>query len=178
MKIIQVIDYKTFGDRCGDIAESAAPYADIIWFRIKDIGVIRHEAESLRRRLPDSFLVLSLEAELASELGYQGVQLGSGADISAVREKFPELTIGYSAHSINEIKDISADYYTLSPVFHTEKDYSVTPLGALDVRRLDRKIYALGGISTENVHELKGLGYEGVAGISFHRELARLRKLI
>jgi thiamine-phosphate pyrophosphorylase len=178
MKIMLVLDHGTFGDRCLDIAQKCAPYADIVWFRIKDKDIVRREAEKLRRALPDSFLSLSLDADTAYELGYQAVQLGADSDISGIREKYPELKIGYSAHGTEEIISKDADYYTLSPVFHTVKDYEVKPLGALDVSHMGKDIYALGGIGTDNIGEIKNKGYAGVAGISFYENLKELNSMI
>lgn len=177
MKIIQVLDYNYFGEGYLEIAKSAERYVDIIWFRIKDRQDIYEKAKRLRDKLPNAFLVLSLNAEIASELGYQGVQLGVDSDIDSIRHEYPNLKIGYSAHSIDEIRDKNADYFTLSPIFHTEKDFLVKPLGLIDVSGINKVIYGLGGISSENFNKLHGLGFSGVAGISFYKELAKLRSL-
>lgn len=174
MRIMQVIDYGTFGEGYIDAAVKAAKHADIIWFRIKT-GDIRVKAAKLREALPDAFLSLSLDACTAAELGYQAVQLGFGADIAGVRAKHPGLKIGYSAHSISEIENTDADFYTLSPVFFTEKDYEVKPLGPQDVSALGKEVYALGGINADNISELRGFGFAGVAGISFVDELAEIK---
>jgi thiamine-phosphate pyrophosphorylase len=177
MKIIQVLDYDTFGDDCIDIAGECAPYADVIWFRIKDESKVRLEAEKLRKALPDAFLALSLDAEAAYDLGYDAVQLGANSDVESTREKYPNLKIGYSAHSVEEIQNKRADYFTLSPVFYTKKDYEVKPLGLVNVSTLGREVYALGGINVENVESLRGLGFAGVAGISFYKELQKLSSI-
>ncbi len=126
---------------------------------------------------PMLFLSLSLDAGTASELGYQAVHLGATSDIESVRQSYPELTVGYSAHSLVEIRDKHADYYTLSPIFHTDKEYEVKPLGPVDVSPLGREVYALGGITSENASRLAGLGYTGVAGISFYKELELLSSI-
>lgn len=176
MKIMQVIDYRTFGKGFLGAALKAAEEADIIWFRIKDKRKMKAEAKKLRKALPDKFLALSADAALASELGYQAVHLGAASDIAAVREQFPQLKIGYSAHSTDEIMNKDADYYTLSPIFYTKKEYLVLPLGPTDVRSLGKEIYALGGIDSHNAVLLKGLGFVGVAGISFIDELRLIKQ--
>ena len=173
-----VLDHRTFGDSCIDIAKYCDPYADIIWFRIKDKALVRGEAEKLRKALPESFLSLSLDAQAAYELGYDAVQLGADSEIADVRAKYPDLRIGYSAHSVEEIKEKDADYYTLSPIFFTKKDYKVKPLGALDVSGIDKEIFALGGIGIGNLSEVKDKGYTGVAGISFYENIEDIKKLI
>jgi len=177
MKILQVIDYETFGDDYIIAAKMCAEYADIIWFRIKDHNSIYKEAEKLRRELPNSFLSLSLNAEISSELRYQAVHLGIDSDVADVRKNHPELKIGYSAHSLREIESRGADYFTLSPIFFTKKDFQINPLGLVDVSSFNKEIYALGGINLDNAKSLKGLGFSGVAGISFYNELRDLKSL-
>jgi thiamine-phosphate pyrophosphorylase len=178
MKLMQVIDFDTFGTASAETALRAAEYADVIWFRIKEKEHIYKQAEKIRKALPEAYLVLSLDAEAAARLGYEAVQLGALSDVSAVRADFPSLDIGYSAHSADEILSVDADFYTLSPVFHTVKDYEVKPIGAVDVYHLGRRIFALGGINSDNINELYGKGYEGAAGISFINKLAEIKEKI
>jgi thiamine-phosphate pyrophosphorylase len=54
----------------------------------------------------------------------------------------------------------------------------VKPLGALDVSHMGKDIYALGGIGTDNIGEIKNKGYAGVAGISFYENLKELNSMI
>jgi len=178
MKIMLVLDHQTFGDDCVDIAKKCAPYSDIIWFRIKDINIIDAEAQKLRKALPDTFLSLSLDAAAADRYGYDAVQLGANSDVESVRDRYPHLKIGYSAHSVDEVESVDADYFTLSPIFFTKKDYEVHPLGAVDVSELSKEIYALGGIGADNAAELRSKGYSGVAGISFAENIEEIRKLV
>ncbi|XOB65710.1 thiamine phosphate synthase [Deferribacteres bacterium DY0037] len=175
MKIMQILDYETFGERFIDIAGQCAPYADVIWFRIKDRALVDEKAGRLREALPDTFLALSLDAQTASKYGYDAVQLGKDSYIESVRRDFPKLRIGYSAHSMDELESKDVDYFTLSPIFFTKKNYEVKPLGTVDVSHIDSEIYALGGISSENINRLKGKGFAGVAGISFYKEIKLLR---
>lgn len=181
MKIIQVIDFSSFSGRWLNIALHTAPYADMLWFRIKNVpdDVLYSSAEILRDALPEVPMVLSGRADIASALKYDGVQLGLHTEKpSDVKLKFPELIIGYSAHSTEEILSVAADFYTLSPVFFTKKDYEVRPLGVIDVSGLNKTVYALGGINKQNCVQLKGMGYAGIAGISFYKELAEIRRII
>jgi thiamine-phosphate pyrophosphorylase len=181
MKIIQIIDYKTFGEDYLDIAEKTSDKSDILWFRIKgeDGSFIYNKAKKLRELLSEKPLILSERADIADMLGYQAVQLGAYTlDVDSVRKAYPNLKIGYSSHNFDEIRNIDADYFTLSPLFYTVKDYHVNPLGAVDVSAYNKEIYGLGGISSENVSELKNKGYAGVAGISFYKFLERLNNKI
>ncbi len=79
--------------------------------------------------------------------------------------------IGYSAHSIKEVMqaiELGADYCTLSPIFATPNKSK--PLG-LDIfkhipKALRCRIFALGGIKSSHIQNLKDLGLGGFAGIS------------
>ncbi len=177
MEIVQIIDYDAMGADWLSIAVGCAPFADMMWFRIKNrpAELIYNEAKKLREALPQARLVLSAREDIAALLGYNGVQLGA----STVKEGIDEsLAVGYSAHSIDEIESNQADYYMLSPLFHTVKDYEVKPLGAVDVSALEKDVYALGGIGCANVCQLKSKGYKGIAGISFYREIQALKEIV
>lgn len=177
MEIVQIIDYDTMGADWLSIAVGCAPFADMMWLRIKNrpAELIYDEAKKLREALPQARLVLSAREDIAALLGYQGVQLGS----ATIREGIDEsLSIGYSAHCVEEIENNQAAYYMLSPIFHTAKDYEVKPLGAVDVSALNKDVYALGGINCSNVCGLKNKGYKGVAGISFYREIQALKEAV
>ncbi|MGE4318212.1 MAG: thiamine phosphate synthase [Deferribacterales bacterium] len=176
MKIIQVIDYQTFGEGWLDIAVMSARYADRLWFRIKNVSddLMVKECGRLKKALPDMDIVLSGKPVIAVMCGLTGAHLNRDTYVTEI----PKLIRGYSAHSIEEIESIEADYYTLSPIFMTKKDYEVKPLGVPDVSGLHREIYALGGINLSNVSQLRNMGYAGVAGIGFYKELKEIRELI
>lgn len=179
MKIMLVLDYSVFQDDYLSIAENSAVYCDSIWFRIKNMPVedITLKASALRRLLPDKNLILSEMADIAVSLGYNGVHLNKSCeDISSVRKHYPLLTIGYSAHRLDELDSVSADYFTLSPIFNTVKPYKIIPLGVVSVDKPN--VYAMGGISSDNVDALKGKGFCGIAGISFYKELYLLDRMI
>jgi thiamine-phosphate pyrophosphorylase len=177
MEIVQIIDYDTMGADWLSIAVGCAPFADMLWLRIKNrpAELIYDEAKKLREALPEKKLILSEREEIAALLGFYGVQLGA----ATVREGIDEsLAVGYSAHSREEIENNEAAYYMLSPLFHTQKDYEVKPLGVVDLSDIKRDVYALGGISCSNVCQLKNKGYKGVAGISFYREIQALKEAV
>jgi len=173
-----VIDFDTFKEDCIDVARRCAEFADIIWFRIKGRPDVYERAKKMREALPQAYLSLSVDADIAYGLGYESVQLTCKSDVEAIRKKYPSLRLGYSAHNREEIAEKNADYFTISPVFYTSKDYEVKPIGVSDVSDLGKEIYALGGITPHNVHQLKGMGYAGVAGISFYKDIEALRRAV
>ncbi|MGB9730395.1 MULTISPECIES: thiamine phosphate synthase [Calditerrivibrio] len=181
MKILFILDYTTFRENIFDVAKEASTYADAIWFRIKNIDTvdILYLSTRLRNDLPSSHLILSERPDIAQIAGFNGVHLGSNSiPTHTIKKAFPDLELGYSAHSINEIEEIEADYYTLSPIFYTKKEYEVDPLGPVNVSFVGKRIYALGGISINNVAELFNRGFYGIAGISFFKDLNVLSRKI
>lgn len=181
MNILFILDYKTYKDNLFETALKASYYADKIWFRIKDLDSILmlNLAFKLKQLLPTKDLIISERADIALITQFKGVHLGSNSiPPDVIKSTFPSLTVGYSAHSLDEICSIEADYYTLSPIFYTKKDYQVSPLGLIDVSSTGKKIYALGGINKENVKSLIGLGYYGFAGISFLNDLQYIKSFL
>ncbi|MCA1933101.1 MAG: thiamine phosphate synthase [Calditerrivibrio sp.] len=180
MKIIFILDYKTYYNSLFEVAYEASNYADTLWFRIKDVDakIVIELCRKLRRMLPDKELFLSERADIASICEFDGVHLGANSiKPEIIKGKFNRLIVGYSAHSLKEIEEIEADYFTLSPIFWTKKDYKVNPLGPLDVRNIGKKVFALGGIKASNCSRIIGLGYSGIAGISLLEDLPHIKNL-
>lgn len=181
MKITQILNYETFKNDLLNVASMTEPFADRFWLRIKgeDDELVLKIGSKLRERYPNKFLILSSNAEIAGKLGYNAVQTGiSGIPYDEIKSEYPDLLVGYSAHSCEEIEEKKADFYTLSPIFMTNKPYNVIPLGNVDVQSLNKEIYALGGIDFNNFRQLTGLGYAGIAGISFFREIQKMHTII
>ncbi|TYB32593.1 MAG: thiamine phosphate synthase [Flexistipes sinusarabici] len=179
-KIIVVLDFDTFEDTLFETARYAASCNVCIWLRIKGKSgrFIFNTASKLRNLAPQAHLILSERADIAHVCSFDGVHLNAGSPPpQKIKLSFPDLKIGYSAHSKQEIHEIEADYYTLSPVFYTEKSYPVIPLENVNIMGIDKKIYALGGINSGNIGKVKDMGFYGVAGISFVQELPRIKKL-
>lgn len=179
--IIAVLDYEVFKDSLLETAEYAASFGAKIWLRMKnkDAGLIYKVAFNLRKHLPESYLILSERPDISTMCSFNGVHLNSHCyPVDKVKKCFPELDIGYSAHSLEEIDAVNADYFTLSPIFQTKKSFEVKPLGLVNVGRTKKQIYALGGINPSNISLLLGKGFYGFAGISLISELNKLKRYI
>lgn len=178
MKLIFILDYGHFGSGFLAAAKRAAPYCDRIWFRIKsfpDASVYRYAAE-LRAAVPDRPLILSERADIAVCAGFEGVHLNSRTPPpEAIKQAFPALITGYSAHSAAECA-VESTYVTLSPIFPTQKAHDSAGLGPIPSPA--GHVYALGGVSLETLPFLKGKGYEGVAGISLYYDIERIYESI
>ncbi|KAA0259064.1 thiamine phosphate synthase [Deferribacter autotrophicus] len=181
MKILQVLDYNTFLNDYIAVAKSVNNYVDFIWFRIKenDLNFVYEKTLQLIKFIDREKLIISEHVDIANILSLRGVHLNKNSiPPEVIKNKFPYLTIGYSAHSLEEISRIDADYYTLSPIFFTKKDYPITPIGHSVHIPSGKKVYALGGINSENVSLLKDNGFYGIAGISFYKELEKLKDIL
>ncbi len=181
MKILFVLDYLTFKENLFFTAEKASKYADFIWFRIKneEADKIYKLSVKLMSLFPNVKFILSERADIAFSANFFGVHLNSFyIPPDKIKKSFPSLNVSYSAHSIDEILEINCDFYTLSPIFYTEKPYEVKPLGVIDVSCYNKKIFALGGINKNNVSELQDKGFYGVAGIGFIDDLKIIKNVL
>lgn len=119
--------------------------------------------------------VINDNVELAKKVGADGVHVGqSDMEAGRVREMLGEdKIIGVSAGNVEEAVaawKAGADYLGVGAVFHTGTkkdagDVSHEMLRAI-CEAVDIPVVAIGGISKENVMELKDSGIDGVAVIS------------
>ena len=78
--------------------------------------------------------------------------------------------LSYSAHSLSDILNAhkaKIDYIFISPIFAVENKN--LPLGIDFIKQIPReikpKIFALGGINSDNINAFENLGIAGIAGI-------------
>lgn len=164
LNFLAILDDDFFKDKIYEAAEKIDGTAEIIWFRFKDYTNIQSKLINIRKTVKKSILTLSSDYILAEKYGFDGVHLNKNSikDYSLIKTE-TKLITGYSSHSADEIDNINADYYTLSPIFYTPKNYEVKPLGIIDYNK-SKKVFALGGINLENLDKIKGSFY-GFAGI-------------
>ncbi|HLB25943.1 MAG TPA: thiamine phosphate synthase [Nitrospirota bacterium] len=128
---------------------------------------------TLRHRV--RFLV-SGRTDVAMAVGADGVHLSAGSlPPEAAREVVgDEKYVGVSTHSIEEAvraKEGGADFITFGPVFFTESKAKYGEPAGLDAlarvcAEVDIPVFALGGITEENVLDTLKAGAFGVAVIS------------
>lgn len=167
---LAVIDDNYFMNNAFFYASKIENYADIIWYRIKNKDSNYEEnIKKMRSVVKKCPLVLSCDYLSALKHGYDGVHLNKSCleNLDYIKEK--GLITGYSSHNASELELINTDYYTLSPIYDTPKDYKVKPLGFIDYNK-NKKVYALGGINLENMQETANHFY-GVAGIRLVEEI-------
>ncbi|MBI9033852.1 MAG: bifunctional hydroxymethylpyrimidine kinase/phosphomethylpyrimidine kinase [Bacteroidales bacterium] len=104
------------------------------------------------------------------ELG--GVHLNQSAVHQIHEFKNRDLRLSYSAHTYKEIRELDEqfDYFFLSPVFDSiSKDDYQSGFSISELREFFKytdimsEVYALGGITDDNIHLIKETGFSGVA---------------
>ena len=120
-------------------------------------------------------LLINDNVEICIESGADGVHVGQkDMEAEAVREKLgKDKIIGVSARTVEQARaaqNAGADYLGVGAVFSTSTKEDAKPLDheilKAITKAVDIPVVAIGGISSENVLELKGIGIDGVAVVS------------
>lgn len=157
------------------IAEISAAGVDFLLLRDKALPdpVRWRTAERCRELIhsPVRFLVHG-KADIARVVGADGVHLpGDGPPIEPIREGGARI-VGRSCHSVADCARAAAEganYALLGPLFPPRSksgERLITREDLVEAAKLEIDIYALGGISMENLHVLSGSGAAGVAAVS------------
>ena len=120
-------------------------------------------------------LIINDNVEIAVRCGADGIHVGQeDTNPKDVRRQVGDnMIIGVSAHNVEEalaaVRD-GADYLGLGAVFGTSTKKNVCGMPVERLREIcraaDVPAVAIGGISSENIHLLKGSGIDGVAVVS------------
>lgn len=149
--------------------------AGIVQLREKDLN--SYDLFNLARRFREItekhnlMLTINDRLDIALLVKADGVHLPEKSiPISAIKSEFPELIVGKSCHSyecaINSEKE-GADYIFFSPIFHVENKGKPVGIEGLKkvVNVINIPVYALGGITKDNIDKVLEAGAYGVAGI-------------
>lgn len=119
--------------------------------------------------------IINDNVEIAARTGADGVHVGQ-EDLEAgqVRRLLgPDRIIGVSAHTVEEAlraQAAGADYLGTGAAFVTGTKTDARPIPRETIRAItaavDIPVVAIGGISRDNILELKGCGLDGVAVVS------------
>jgi len=150
---------------------------DYFQLREKDLSIpdLLKMARRIRAELSGTKFVINGELGVAMAVGADGVHLQCGnLPVASVRRCVPDLLIGYSAHSEEEIRQAEqdgADYVFCSPVFPPRSKRSDRePVGceklARWIRGVQIPVFGLGGVESSNLVGLQRAGCRGAAGIS------------
>lgn len=129
---------------------------------------------ALCRRL-GAVSIINDRADIALAAGADGVHVGQ-EDLSAARAREllgPDKIVGVSAHSPEEARaarEAGADYLGCGAAFVTGTKSDARPVSRETIRAVTAAagvpVVAIGGISRENLPELRGLGLAGAAVVS------------
>lgn len=120
-------------------------------------------------------LLINDNVEICIESGADGVHVGQkDMEAGAVREKLgKDKIIGVSARTVEQAmaaQNAGADYLGVGAVFSTSTKEDAKPLDheilKAITKAVDIPVVAIGGISSENVSQLKGTGIDGMAVVS------------
>lgn len=119
--------------------------------------------------------VINDNVEIAKQAGADGVHVGqSDMEAGDVRKRLgPDKIIGVSAQTVEQALEAQrrgADYLGVGAVFPTGSKEDAVEVSHETVKAIseavDIPVIAIGGITSENVKELKGTGICGIAVIS------------
>jgi len=134
---------------------------------------------------PATKFVINRRYDIAVGCAADGVHLpGHGLPVTAVRQSAPQLTVGRSCHSLSDCTDAVAegsDYALLGPVFDTRSKASkgrIRPSSLRAAVSLGIEIFALGGVSRDNLSLLRDTGIAGVAAITLFMEDEPLEEIV
>lgn len=121
-------------------------------------------------------LIINDDADLALQVGAQGVHLGKGDGSPAAARKLlgTRAIIGATVHNLEELealKDMPIDYIGVGPVYGTRSKQTGLPdLGLEGLRAICEAspfpVVAIGGIEKENILAVRDAGARGAAVLS------------
>ena len=161
------------------VAEAIDGGAGIVQLREKHMGQADFLAEAERFvalcREKGAVSIINDDVEIAAQVGADGVHVGQ-EDLEAGRARQvlgPDKLIGVSAHSVAEAlaaQAAGADYLGVGAAFVTGTKTDAKPITKETIRAItaavDIPVVAIGGISRDNILELRNCGLDGVAVVS------------
>ena len=153
--------------------------ASVVQLREKHLGRDAFLAEAERFaalcRRRGAVSIINDDVDIAVRAGAGGVHVGQ-EDLEAGRARRmlgPDRLLGVSAHSVEEAlraQAAGADYLGSGAAFVTGTKTDARPISREAIRAItaavDIPVVAIGGISRDNILELKGCGLDGVAVVS------------
>ena len=153
--------------------------AGIVQFREKSLDPVRF-AEDARRfadlcRSKGVPGIINDDPDTALAVQADGVHVGQ-SDMEACRARDllgPGKIIGVSVHTVEQAiraQAAGADYLGVGAAFATSTKADAAPVSRETIRAItdavELPVVAIGGVSRENIRELRGLGLSGVAVVS------------
>ena len=144
------------------------------FLRLKNVEIFVNYNDSPEILAHKNIHLKSDELHLAGKL--KGVDCYDLPLANAPNSQNPPKVLSYSAHSLSDILNAhraKIDYIFISPIFAVENKNP--PLGVEFLAQIPReikpKIFALGGINSDNIKEFENIGIGGIAGIRIFDEI-------
>lgn len=197
-KLISVTNRKlACGDFLTQLKKVAEGGADAVILREKDLTEEEYEALAEKAleicKSTNTLCILHTFYSVAEKLGAEALHM----PLPKLREMSLEKrscykVLGASCHSLTDVKEAEAlgcTYVTLGHIFETDCKKGVPPRGLSLLEEVCREaeipVYAIGGISAENVNQVKKAGAAGCCLMSLlmvcdapDRKIRRLRTRI
>ena len=168
------------GETLGDVVESVLQNgATFLQIRDKDLAQDAFEAEAERLKTlctqHEVPFVVNDSVEIALQCDADGVHVGQsdikGRDIRSIIG--PDKILGISAGTVEEAiaaEIAGADYIGVGAIFSTSTKKNARSMTMERLKKIVSSVsipvVAIGGISTENILQLRGSGVDGVAVVS------------
>ena len=168
------------GETLGDVVESVLQNgATFLQIREKDLAQDAFEAEAERLKTlctqHEVPFVVNDSVEIALQCDADGVHVGQsdikGRDIRSIIG--PDKILGISAGTVEEAiaaEKAGADYIGVGAIFSTSTKKNARSMTMERLKEIVSSVsipvVAIGGISTENILQLRGSGVDGVAVVS------------
>lgn len=177
-KIVSITNRKL----CADFEARIKELSDNnITFILREKDLSEEEYFSLAERvlkITDNFIIHTF-ADVARKLNHKKIHLTMQDFLSHDVSDFE--TVGVSAHTKEDAlaaEKGGADYITISPIFYTDCKKDVIPKGVDFLEDISKsvktKVFALGGISSENISLVKSAGADGACVMSLFMECKSL----
>ncbi len=138
-----------------------------------------YELEDLILKIPERYhqhIILHNHYELAKKYGLKGIHLTNHTKNSYAVEEFKNYHISISIHTFREVQSLSSsyDYVFFSPVFESISKKGYNPAFSLTElcewfhkQTLPTKLIALGGVTPNNLKQIKNSPFDGYATLGY-----------
>jgi thiamine-phosphate pyrophosphorylase len=177
-KVLCVTNRKLCGDFLAQIENVASKKPDGIILREKDLTEAEYEELAVKvLSICEKYSVdciLHTYTKVAIKLKADKIHLPLNImSRLSTNDKKHFRSIGVSCHSIEDIEkacELGADYVTVGHIFKTECKKNLPPKGINFLKEVCKSvsipIYAIGGINSDNLHEIKNSGAAGACMMS------------
>ncbi len=167
-----------------DVAKAVQAGISVVQYREKNASREKKicEAGELRRLIPSTVLyIVNDDLALCRSVEADGLHVGQydiPRGLPALRQELGSLVLGVSVHTVEEALAAiraGADYISIGSIYQTRTKQDARLLGLHTLRTIVREVHsrhpdypivAIGGITIDNIQEIRQTGVSSVAMIS------------